>query len=749
MYQSRLHATNGIISIAVDALSGEVLEFVRESTWDNVTKNHVRNTWSLFDAVVHTEAGDKRLHAPRYLDVRANEALTPVITIDQQEKCATVTIDFPGLVLHSTKDGIAAAKVGAAGIDPVDIKVGIPVDMSARVVIELPEGDCRSKWRMSLTNNTDWEVDTVAFPAIDGMWLGDSWEDDVLVYPRFAGWQIVNPTQKLAADAQRIVWKWQEYQYTYHLNEATGAKDDRGAYVMHLPYSGAASMMWMDLYDPNEKTGLYITCRTSGDHMMGLRAESFGETNPGTGMAILHETCLEKGTWESEECVFAFHEGDWHWAADEYRTWFESVHEPIPQTHRPKWFMESAGLMAHYDFQYQGGGIVHKYKDIPHIYDLAKELGFNHLLLSGWNRDGFDYGFPHYETNPNLGTEQELKDALAEVKAKGGHVAFYINSRLCNTGFEDEQENLEKFAIQNRDGSRFQEKYGAADVTFASMCINSNWRKQLLDTVNYLTHEIGADSMYLDQLAMASSVKCYNPEHEHGHTRNNWNEGYTKLIGEMIADYDPEGMALIYEGNNDVFGRGASAQLMTTLGGPFIGAVPEVYRYTFPDQVLTDMMNPRRNSAMRPEHVARKSTMFLYRAFVCGMYFWCYDLEWDNTWRRDPEQYERLKKTVALRVKWLKTYGFGTFRDNVGIVRAPADFMIKRYEIENGTLIAAASDKGNFSGEVSVVWDKPEAKIEARLYGDEENAVELPCTVENGAVTFQLPETELAVIVIR
>ena len=749
MYQSRLHLTNGILSIALDALSGEVLEFVRESTWDNVTKNHVRQTWSLFDAVVHTEQGEIRLHAPRYLDVREHPDIKPVITIDQQEASARATIDFPGLVLHSAREGNVDMNIGAGGIDPVDIKVGTPVEMSARIVIELPENECRSFWRMSLVNHTDWEVDTVAFPAIDGMWLGDTWEDDVLVYPHFAGRKIENPTRELAQPRQIINWKWQEYIKNRQINVGVGKADDRGAYVMRMPYSGSASMLWLDLYDPNENTGLYITCRTSGDHMMGLRAESFGETNPGMGLAILHETCLTKGTWESEECVFAFHEGDWHWAADEYRTWFNSVHEPMPQTHRPKWFMESAGLMAHYDFQYQGGGIVHTFKDIPHLYDMAQEMGFNHLLLAGWNRDGFDYGFPHYEINPLLGTEQELRDALAEVKARGGHVAFYVNSRLCNVGFEDQQENLEKFAIRKRDGSYYQEKYGAADVSFASMCINSNWRKQLLDTVNYLTHVIGADSMYLDQLAMATSIKCYNETHEHGCTRNGWNGGYVKLIREMIADYDPEGMALIYEGANDLFGSGASAQLITTLMGSFDIALPEMYRYTFPDQVLTDMMNPRRNSGMRAEHIARHSTGMLYRAFVCGMYFWCYDLEWDNNWRNDPQQHERLQKTVALRVKWLKTYGFGTFRDTMGIVKAPAGQMIKRYEIDGGVLIAAASDKGLPGGEVSVAWDKPEATVEARVYGDEENAIAIPCTVENGCVTFQLPETELCVAVIR
>jgi len=133
---------------------------------------------------------------------------------------------------------------------------------------------------------------------------------------------------------------------------------------------------------------------------------------------------------------------------------------------------------------------------------------------------------------------------------------------------------------------------------------------------------------------------------------------------------------------------------------------------------------------------------------VCGMYFWCYDLEWDNNWRDDPQQHERLKKLVALRVKWLKTYGFGTFRDTVGIVYAPQDQMVKRYEIDGGVLLAAANDKGLLAGEISVRWDKPEAKAELLVYGSDEIKA-LGCTVENGCVKVQLPAAEACVIVIR
>jgi hypothetical protein len=96
--------------------------------------------------------------------------------------------------------------------------------------------------------------------------------------------------------------------------------------------------------------------------------------------------------------------------------------------------------MAHYDFQYQLGGLVHTFGDIPRLMQEAMDMGFNHLLLSGWHEDGFDYGFPHYKPNHLLGTEEDLKNAVAEAKRMGGHIAFYVNARLCNTLFEDTKE---------------------------------------------------------------------------------------------------------------------------------------------------------------------------------------------------------------------------------------------------------------------------------------------------------------------
>lgn len=723
MYQSRLHVTNGLVSLALDALSGEVLEYILEEKWDNVLKNHVRECPTPLDGIIHLEDGPVMLRPPRYMDVRRDEQVRPVITVSENKAC----IFYPYLMTEKGR-----------------------VDVSARITVTLLPNDVRALWQLEMENRSGFEVEKVNFPALTGMWLGETWEDDRLLLPRFAGWEVENPSKKLALTPPTIQWKWQEYMYLYNLGELNGTPDHRGAYTVELPYSGAASMLWMDLYDPQEDCGLYMTCRNDTLSMKALRCDAMGDQRPGVGMAIVHKPCLKEGTWQSEACITALHRGDWHWAAKEYRAWLRTLTRPAQSAHIPAWFKKSPGLMAHYDFQYQLGGIVHTFSDIPQLMRQAMDLGFNHLLLSGWHEDGFDFGFPHYTPNHLLGTEEELKKAIREARAMGGHVAFYVNARLCNTLFEDTESRVEKSAIRNRDGSVRVERYGSGEAPFALLCINdTDWRNALADTVRYLTHEIGADGMYLDQLAMAESTFCYHPDHEeHRGDPAAWNRGYDKLLTRMRAEYKEEGMGLIFEGCNDLFGPYASGQLITTLGGPFVGRKPEMYRYTFPEQILCDMMNPRRHSAMRPEHVARHATEWLYRAFVNGMYLWCYDLEWDNTFRRDPEQYERLQKVTALRKKWLETFENGTFRDEEGILSAPDSAMCRRYDLRDGVLIACADEKG-LKGHVTLSLPDAASASAATCFTLEGDEIALSVTRQDGCLAFSLPATELCFIVIR
>ncbi len=727
MYHSRIRITNGLVTIGVDALNGELLELIRESTGDNAIKNHIRETWSLLDGMLLEETGSRRFHVPRFEEIRQDESLQPVIRSDQQGEEAALYLQYPFLVSEGKR-----------------------VDIGAEIIIHLHPEDCRAVFQLKLQNRTDAEIDDVAFPAIDGIWLGENYSDDVLIYPHFAGCRMDNPTVQLASCPKFITWKWQEYLYRFHMGQDTGTKDERGAYVRRLNYSGDASMLWMDLMDPSENTGIYITVRNEKHRMSALRMESFGEGNPGTGLAILHRPALNKGSWTSDECVVAFHEGDWHWAADEYRAWFMALPHVNNKLLHPSWYDESPGLIAHYDFQYQMGGIVHRFADIPALMARAMEMGFNHLLISGWNTDGFDYGFPHYTPNPSLGTPEELRNAVLQARNMGGHVSFYVNARLCNTGFEDQKHRIARSAVMQKDGSLWIEKYGAAAFSFASLCIGEQeWRKLLVDTVSYLTKTIGADSVYLDQFAMATSLKCYHPEHsEHAGDPCAWNQGYEHLLRELEETVPEEGIALLYEGCNDYFGQSVSGQLISELHCPFDARMPEVYKYTFPDQGLMDMMNPRHHSAMRPEHVARHSVELLHNAFTMGGYFWCYDLEEDNNWRENAEDTEALTQIAALRSAWLRRYGRGTFRDTSGILSKPDNSQVRLFEIQDGILLACASEKG-LHGTVTVAWEEETADVRLMTLTCPEPKEATDWQTEKGRLTFRLPETTAAVIIIR
>ena len=723
MYHSRLLLTNGVISLELDALNGEILGFIRESTMDNAAKNYFRDAAGILDGTVYVGNEKKHLNIPRFAQISEDVTLTPKITVTD----TTAVIEYPYLVANGEK-----------------------IDISAKVRIELAENDCCSYWYLTLDNKSGCEIQSCKFPQLNGLWLGEDWKENTLIFPRVAGLKMDDPTGTLAQPPIRMTWKWQEYLHNYFLGSQPAAKDDRGLYVLSANHTGGCSMLWMDLYSKEENTGIYITCRNRDLRQKAISACALGPYNPGVGLGIDHFPCLINGIWESQECVLAFHEGDWHWAADEYRTARQENPNPVCENNPvPEWFKKSPGLVAHYDFMYQGGKIVHTFADLPALYEKAKSQGYNHLLVAGWNDHGFDDGFPLYRPSSELGTEEELKKAIADIKADGGHICFYLNSRLCNVGYPQNKERVEKSCAMNRDGSLKIENYGAKGVDFATLCMSEpSWRKQLVEDITYLVKEIGIDSVYLDQLAMATSVLCYHPNHQdHAGDPAAWNQGYEKLL-EELRNAVPD-CPILYEGCCDVFGSGVAAQLISTVRRPAVGALAEVYKYTFPEQILTDMLNPRRYSAMRAEHMARKSVWLLYKSFVLGTYFWCYDLEEDNTFSRDPAQEERMRKTVALRKAWLERWGHGIFRDQEDLEGVGEDALIKKYDIENGVLVACADEHG-LHDTVFLKWTRSK-KVRITLMTEEclIPVVKKTKVGKDGYVRLDLPSTELALLAVE
>ena len=182
----------------------------------------------------------------------------------------------------------------------------------------------------------------------------------------------------------------------------------------------------------------------------------------------------------------------------------------------------------------------------------------------------------------------------------------------------------------------------------------------------------------------------------------------------------------------------------------FNGAFPELYKYTFPEDVLVDMMCPPSHSAMRPAHIARQSTFLLHRAFCVGSYLWIYDLEEDNTFRWDAAAYQHLKQVIALRQSWLTRYGHGTFTDDCDLLQKPdqQNVILKTFRLKNGLLAACA--KGSEPLRIALCWERTQAP-QAKLYTLE--APDAPVTLElrsvPGGYEATLPDTELCYLALE
>jgi hypothetical protein len=83
----------------------------------------------------------------------------------------------------------------------------------------------------------------------------------------------------------------------------------------------------------------------------------------------------------------------------------------------------------------------------------------------------------------------------------------------------------------------------------------------------------------------------------------------------------------------------------------------------------------------------------------------------------------------------------------VGILSAPEEAMVKRYTIDGGVLLACACETG-LAGEVTLP-NHGETKAFLMTYDDPEPREADVLRVENDKLVISLPNSEMAVIVIK
>jgi hypothetical protein len=110
--------------------------------------------------------------------------------------------------------------------------------------------------------------------------------------------------------------------------------------------------------------------------------------------------------------------GDWHEGLRSYRSWRDTWYTPRPGS---VWARDTdCWITLHMNSP--EGCVRCRYGDLPAFAREAQACGVQVIQIIGWALHGQDGAEPYQDTDPRLGTWQELKDAVSEIKAMGMRV---------------------------------------------------------------------------------------------------------------------------------------------------------------------------------------------------------------------------------------------------------------------------------------------------------------------------------------
>jgi hypothetical protein len=222
--------------------------------------------------------------------------------------------------------------------------------------------------------------------------------------------------------------------------------------------------------------------------------------------------------------VLRAYDGDWHAGIDVYKQW-RSTWFQTPRL--PDWVKtDHSWLQLQVDGAEQDFSI--PYRDLPKYIDECATNGVTAIQLVGWNRGGQDGGDPSQDTDPGLGTWQELHDAIAHARAKGVKMILFGKLNWIDLTTDWYKKDLYKYAATDPYGIPYQTG-GYSYTTPTQLAGINNRRRAVLDISSpacrdIITREfqkvlnLGADGWLFDEV-------CHHGPVEYSFSPN---RGYTE-----------------------------------------------------------------------------------------------------------------------------------------------------------------------------------------------------------------------------
>jgi hypothetical protein len=410
-------------------------------------------------------------------------------------------------------------------------------------------------------------------------------------------------------------------------------------------YPSRAAMQYMVLH--NKDRCVYISAYSISDDTFALKAKVLSRNV--VRLSINHYPFLREGRWLSPKCGFGLLQGDWHSGADLYRSHMGNKFK-TPKV--PTWIRDGFHGWVWFWMKRVGDKSWGTFKDLPSFFRRIKNVGLNTINIPGWSGYGFDTDYPDYNINPEVGTEEELRNAINEIRTMGGHVLLYTNGRLIDPKSDFYKQNSGDKAICLReDGTPYTESYETG-VDFRIACPScKSYQNQLVDEIERIFRDYRVHGVQIDQVGCGSAYLCFAQGHPHYTPSSNWMPGLSNMlqrIRKVHKAIDPDLIVWsvgcqerlgqyydINEGAGEVIAWGRTDTL------------PEQAKYTYPERIVTGECQDIKSLC----HTYVQGKPF-------GVSHECLD---------KPDFVELLRTFIAIRKTEASYFCHGIFRDNVGL----------------------------------------------------------------------------------
>ena len=409
-------------------------------------------------------------------------------------------------------------------------------------------------------------------------------------------------------------------------------------------YPSELAMQYMVLHNPGR--AIYLSRYGLGDESFRLSAVSLSDR--ALALSVVHYPFVSCGKWRSSDCAFAALPGGWHGAADLYSLHMRGEFVP-PDV--PQWMREDFHGWVQVGMSFVDGGVKHRFSDLPELFRRVQETGLNTMHIFGWCGRGHDTEYPDYNVNPALGTQDELRSALNEIRSMGGRAILYTNGRLVDPQSTFHTSGGSESLCLQEDGTPYTENYGTG-VEFRIACPTcEDYHAKMASEVGRIAREFGAHAIQIDQISCNTGFLCFDSNHPHSTPATNFLPGVSAMlrrIRETHRAVDPDFFTWC-EGCHERFGQyydvnqGHGEEFTWQIGE----STPEQFSYNYPDYIVTGICD---------------TIQRLCYTFAQGKPFDCHLWTLD-----DPDLAALVKELVAVRRAHKDYFVHGTFRDCVGV----------------------------------------------------------------------------------